>query len=412
MNNMPEEKKEKTGVDAALVAYRIVSLIGIKIALAIFIVVFVVTLILLITLPLSSNKELTDKLKDEVAIDYVKTGDYFDFDWQLLIIKDATLHKNDVSKVKPLDSLLEMITLTETIKTVTQKSDGTTKTRYKDYTYTGKKIFTRVQKYYEGSRDIEYTPETLGPGLLELPQKYQVISSRGNTTEYLKFSTKYLNIEEIIEKYFPDKDTAAQFRFTYESHLIADYVFVCDTESTSSANIIGSKNWGDIVLNGKETPVTYYCQTDTRWATLAYGDSTIGRAGCGPTALAIVISSLRSHVEPPTVSDWAFENGYKAKGGGSYHSLMVDGAKHWGLKVKSGVTSQAEVIKALDSGKLIIAIMGPGEFTKGGHYIVLRGVTKEGKILVADPNSYTRSNKEYDLSLIARQAKAGFWIYY
>ena len=60
--------------------------------------------------------------------------------------------------------------------------------------------------------------------------------------------------------------------------------------------------------------------------------------------------------------------------------------------------------------------MGPGKFTSGGHFIVLRGITEDGKILVADPGSQKRSNQKWDLSLILSQAKenaqAGgpFWI--
>lgn len=56
-----------------------------------------------------------------------------------------------------------------------------------------------------------------------------------------------------------------------------------------------------------------------------------------------------------------------------------------------------------------------GHFTTGGHFIVLRGV-QDGKILVADPASYNRSQKLWDLSIILNEAskRAGaggpFWI--
>lgn len=71
---------------------------------------------------------------------------------------------------------------------------------------------------------------------------------------------------------------------------------------------------------------------------------------------------------------------------------------------------------ALADGKLVVAIMTKGHFTKSGHFIVLRGVTSEGKILVADPASYDRSNKAWDMSIIlneaSRSAGSGgpFWI--
>ena len=60
--------------------------------------------------------------------------------------------------------------------------------------------------------------------------------------------------------------------------------------------------------------------------------------------------------------------------------------------------------------------MTKGHFTKSGHFIVLRGVTSEGKILVADPASDDRSNKAWDMSIIlneaSRSAGSGgpFWI--
>ena len=70
---------------------------------------------------------------------------------------------------------------------------------------------------------------------------------------------------------------------------------------------------------------------------------------------------------------------------------------------------------ALADGKLVVALMTKGHFTSSGHFIVLRGVQNE-KILVADPSSYTRSQKTWDLSIIlseaSRSAAAGgpFWI--
>ena len=60
--------------------------------------------------------------------------------------------------------------------------------------------------------------------------------------------------------------------------------------------------------------------------------------------------------------------------------------------------------------------MGKGHFTGSGHFMVLRGVTKSGKILVADPASYERSQKSWDMSIIlnevSRYSSAGgpFWI--
>ena len=73
------------------------------------------------------------------------------------------------------------------------------------------------------------------------------------------------------------------------------------------------------------------------------------------------------------------------------------------------------IVDALSEGKLVVAIMGKGHFTTSGHFIVLRGV-QDGKILVADPASYKRSQKLWELSIILNEAgkRAGsggpFWI--
>ena len=55
---------------------------------------------------------------------------------------------------------------------------------------------------------------------------------------------------------------------------------------------------------------------------------------------------------------------------------------------------------ALLSGKLVVALMGPGHFTNNGHFILLRGVTLSGTVLVADPNSTERSLCEWEPQLI------------
>ena len=53
-----------------------------------------------------------------------------------------------------------------------------------------------------------------------------------------------------------------------------------------------------------------------------------------------------------------------------------------------------------------MALMGKGHFTNGGHFIVLRGVTLDGRILVADPNSRERSLASWDPQLILDELSA------
>lgn len=180
----------------------------------------------------------------------------------------------------------------------------------------------------------------------------------------------------------------------------------------------GSDFSGVSFKDGK-TEVVYYNQADSRWKNTPYGKTgTIGRSGCGPTSLSIVVSSLTDKkVDPIQMSKWAYENGYYLEGAGSFHSLIPGGAKYFGLKVEGVKSNEPQkLVDALSQGKLIIAIMAKGHFTSSGHFIVLRGVTQGRKILVADPVSRKRSEQEWDLSIILNETNKGaaaggpFWI--
>lgn len=162
----------------------------------------------------------------------------------------------------------------------------------------------------------------------------------------------------------------------------------------------------DILLGREgEVQVVYYNQLDERWADEPYGQDKIGTHGCGPTSMSIVVSTLTgTNVDPVEMADWSYENGYYCQGGGSYHSLIPNAAQHWGLSVDMNLDGE-DVTDALAEGKLVVAIMSKGHFTKSGHFIVLRGITAEGKVLVADPASLKRSNQEWDLTLILAEAK-------
>lgn len=174
---------------------------------------------------------------------------------------------------------------------------------------------------------------------------------------------------------------------------------------------------GDVRFTDGATEVVYFNQLDQRWANQPYGTDNIGGYGCGPTSMAIVVSSLTDEiVDPAKMAKWAYEHGGWCKGQGSYHSLIPTTAKAWGLNVEGCKASEPQrILDALSSGKLVVALMSKGHFTTSGHFIVLRGV-QGGKILVADPASTSKSQKAWDLSIILNEAghRAGaggpFWL--
>ncbi len=235
------------------------------------------------------------------------------------------------------------------------------------------------------------------------------------TDGVLNISVWDLSLEAYMDRlgFSPEEKDWARLLYSMMSE--DQWTTVGDTDGTGYYDT----DYGNITFTNAATPVVYYNQTDSRWGNKSYGKtSTIGYAGCGPTALAIAVASLISHkVTPADTAQWSVENGGLCEGSGSYHSLIPDGGRHYGLTVTSIGRDGKKLVEALQEGKLVIAIMSKGHFTDSGHFIVLRGVTEDGKILVADPASVKRSKKEWDLRIITGEASrrvgsAGgpFWV--
>ena len=174
---------------------------------------------------------------------------------------------------------------------------------------------------------------------------------------------------------------------------------------------------GNVRFTDGVTEVVYFNQRDERWANKPYGTDNIGGYGCGPTSMSIVVSSLTDKiVNPIEMAEWSYKNGGWCNKSGSYHALIPNAAKAWGLPVEGCTASEPQrIVDALTEGKLVVVIMSKGHFTSSGHFIVLRGV-QDGQIMVADPASRKRSEKLWDLSIIlneaSKRASAGgpFWI--
>ena len=159
---------------------------------------------------------------------------------------------------------------------------------------------------------------------------------------------------------------------------------------------------GKQILTGGSVDVTYFCQSSDEWKDLPYGTDTIGPYGCGPTVMAIAVASLTdTDTDPAVMAAWAVEHGYWARRSGSYHSIVLGTARSFGLLAEPFAARDPDgVLDALSKGKMLVALMGPGHFTSGGHFILLRGVTLNGEVLVADPNSLENSLTLWDARII------------
>jgi len=168
-------------------------------------------------------------------------------------------------------------------------------------------------------------------------------------------------------------------------------------------------------------PVSYL-QTDTRWKNVAYavkGESaTIGGSGCGPTALAMVLATWADpKVTPATECKWALAHGYKALNHGTYYGYFVPAAKRYGLSCtqlnsvsifgNAGSGLHAQVLQYLAQGDLIIACMGPGNWTKSGHFVLLWDV--QGDIAYVNDPASTLDRRTRGSWAMFRQQVKFYW---
>lgn len=165
---------------------------------------------------------------------------------------------------------------------------------------------------------------------------------------------------------------------------------------------------GHSILTGGITEITYYNQSEAPWASQPYGTDDIGRYGCGPTAMSMVVTSLTAHdIDPAQMAERAYQDGHWAPKSGSHLSIVEDISAAYGLTAIPLKNQTPDSLQeALLSGKLVVALMGPGHFTSTGHFILLRGVTLSGTLLVADPNSTEHSLMEWDPQLILDELSA------
>jgi peptidase C39-like protein len=169
--------------------------------------------------------------------------------------------------------------------------------------------------------------------------------------------------------------------------------------------------------NGDAADVTdsgfvVYNQYDPKWANKAYGSSTIGDSGCGPSAMAMIITALTGkRVTPEDTSKYAGSKGMYIPGNGSDWAVAGVLAEHWGLKAKNIDNSVSAINAVLKSGGMIATSgSGAAPFTRGGHYIAIRGLTDSGKWKIGDSNGKAgtaNSQKEWDPRHILDIANAG-----
>ena len=166
-----------------------------------------------------------------------------------------------------------------------------------------------------------------------------------------------------------------------------------------------------------------YLQTDPLWKNVSYsapGESTtIGRAGCGPTCAAMLLTTLTGReITPVDTCAWALDHGYKAKGQGTYYAYFKPQFAAYGIgadqlswtktygKPDSEIHDRA--FEMLKEGYYLIACMGKGLWTSSGHFVV--AWWEDGKVRILDPASTKDSRVNGDIETFRSQVKYYFWV--
>lgn len=157
--------------------------------------------------------------------------------------------------------------------------------------------------------------------------------------------------------------------------------------------------------------IPLFIQWDDRWGYASYGDNIMAINGCGPTCVSMVSVGLtgNTNYNPKYVAELSERMGCYTDTGTSW-TLMTEGAADMGVTGYSVNITSDSIINELNQGHPIIASMQPGDFTTVGHFIVLTGIDKDGKIIVNDPNSRKNSEKHWDVEVIISQTKS-MWAY-
>ena len=156
--------------------------------------------------------------------------------------------------------------------------------------------------------------------------------------------------------------------------------------------------------------VPLFMQCDKRWGYINYGNDVAGITACGPVCLSMCAYYLTGDesYSPDKMIKFAIDEGYCVYGNGTSWELFSKGAVDLGFDVTEIGLDKDRVINNLEVGNPIVAIMGEGDFTTSGHFIVFSG-TENGLIKINDPNSYQRSELLWEFDDIKDQIR-NLWV--
>ncbi|MGX7087928.1 C39 family peptidase, partial [Gemelliphila palaticanis] len=167
-------------------------------------------------------------------------------------------------------------------------------------------------------------------------------------------------------------------------------------------NGVNYKN-GEIISKSSNNYIKYYSQNDPVWAYKVYGLGNMYNTGCVPTALAMIISTVKHNVSPQTIAEDLYKNtshfNKKEPGTMAYGTGYI--LDKYGIRYRL-VYSLEQLKSELSKGKIVYAAVGNQPFITNGytHAIVLRGIDSNGNTTVYNPHSRMGSIRTFNTSKV------------
>ena len=120
-----------------------------------------------------------------------------------------------------------------------------------------------------------------------------------------------------------------------------------------------------------------------KYTRIPFGLCSVASDGCGVTCAAMVISYFTEFQIMPDYLGWNYNLIGKTN-----EQRMIKALHDFNIEVVErfyGYKEWPHVFEALEEGHLVVSLQGTGLFTTKEHFILLTGLTEDGKVTVNDP---------------------------
>lgn len=153
-----------------------------------------------------------------------------------------------------------------------------------------------------------------------------------------------------------------------------------------------------------------YIQWDPRFG-YKYYDEYFACVGCGPTCVSMIVNGFGEKKTPIDIMEEMVNNKAYISGVGTSWDGILRTIKAHGLNANELPLMDNKFRDVIDNEGAVLLSMKPGQFTTGGHFLILIGIDENGNYLMNDPNSVRNSKKAWSYDEFANDIK-GCWSIY